>query len=56
MPRAKNAKDAMVMSEARHPERTRGILERFLPSVEMTRLFLCELSVLGAINFLKLVL
>ena len=30
---------------ARHPERTRGIEERFLPLVEMTTVFLCALGV-----------
>ena len=39
--------------KACHPERMRGIQERFLPLVEMTKLFLCEISELGAINFLN---
>jgi len=52
MARAKNANDAEVTGRGPSSRAHARDLRRFLPSVEMTTLFLCELSGLGGINFL----
>ena len=61
---APSRKAGQVTGEARHPERMRGIQERFLPEftlslaegVEMTKRVSLRSGLLGAINFVEVVL